>query len=223
MLKEADCRATVLRVPTIHHAISLGLECRAAYQLRRVFRACSPSGVFDWQITPAAALTTYIENDLRGMFDLSDLYIDEQNIVSHRVLGTRHQHEFPEDVTEETLPLLYPRARQRHDYLCEKFRRLVRGTQPILFAVCAHRRVEAQADMPAIIELIRRRNPSRSHYFLVEPAGGQIGPNWMGNDEVWNAALRPYSVPVSAKIRARLALYARPRVATLPRVLKRAL
>lgn len=150
------------------------------------------------------------------MFELADLYIGDKNLVRNRKYDTVHQHEFPEDVTAETLPLLYPRARQRHDYLCNKFRRLVCGTEPILFAVCTHRRVEAQADLPAAIDLLRKMNPAGNFYFLAEPDGGQLGANWMGDDRVWDAALEPYHVPAAAKIRARLALYARPQVAKLP-------
>lgn len=189
-------------MPTIHFAVSLGVACRTAHQLRRAYGASAPSGVFDWQITPVKALVQYLAHDLRGMFDLGDLFVDENGIVCHRRLGTRHQHEFPGDVTEDTLPALYPRARQRHEYLCDKFRRVVAAGSPTLFAVATHFRTEAEAAMPEIARLVRRMNDGAPFHFLFEPPEGYSETDWRGNDKAWDDALEPYRVPRAVRVKA---------------------
>lgn len=136
------------------------------------------------------------------MFDLADLHIDESNIVCHQKLGTRHQHEFPEDVTAAMLQILYPRARQRHEYLCEKFRRLVAAGSPTLFVVATHFRSEAEAAMPEIVRLVHRMNEGAPFHFLLEPVEGYSESTWMGNDKAWDDALRPYSVPSEVRLKA---------------------
>lgn len=202
-------------MPAIYYAVSIGLECRAAYQLKRVFKAACPSGVFNWQITPPSALAAYFENNFRGNFELPDLYVERETaVVVHRRLGTRHQHEFPPDVTERTLPTFYDQARRRHEYLSEKVRRLLASPRPLLLATCRHHDIEAN---PVVVEaLVRKARKSRPFYLLHEPPGGDVGADWRGSDEVWDDALRPFVVPGIAKVWSRLQLYVRPKLAVQP-------
>lgn len=202
-------------MPSIFYAASIGLECRAAFQLKRVFRASCLSGVFNWQITPPAALAAYFASDFRGNFELSDLYVDQETgVVVHKRLGTRHQHEFPTDVSEQTLPSLYPIARQRHDYLSGKMRRLLASPLPVLFATCRHHNIEA--DHQEVAALIRKARGSRPFYLVQEPQHGDVGADWRGNNQAWDDALKAYRLPAAAKVWSRLQLYVRPTLAKQP-------
>lgn len=206
-------------MPAIHYAISFGQQCRPRYQLKRVFRAACASGVFDWQITPAPTVLAYLAEDFSGMFELDDLYVNPATgFVTHRTFGTVHQHEFPEGVTDETLTMYYDRSRRRHDYLCSKLRRLLSGTHPLLIAVAPNR---DGFDIRLLDEALTRFNPRGTFHLLQEPEGGGTGEDWRGSNEIWDVALRPYTVPALAKARALCQRLVRSSVANFPRFAQR--
>lgn len=204
------------RMPIVHYAISFGLQCRAKYQLKRVFHASCPSGVFDWQETPVAAAVAYLENDFQGMFEQADLFVDStKRHVVHRTLGTTHMHEFPEGVTDKGIHLYYARARRRHDYLCEKLRRILRSEHPILIAIAPNH--NDPLDLPALREALARYNPRGRFHFVVEPEAGAAGGDWRGDSATWDAALRPFSVPGRIRVLAQLRRLVRRPLTNLPR------
>src|ERR1035437_9466270 len=95
-----------------YEPIGLGYSCEVKYQTARaLFSRKFPDGaeedfrrmlmtpeygqrnferhIFDWQITPFAAVLEYLGSDFQGVFERADLYVDNGE-VTHRVLGTRH-------------------------------------------------------------------------------------------------------------------------------------
>jgi hypothetical protein len=205
-------------MPTVHYAISFGLQCRVKYQLKRVFRAASPSGVFDWQETPVATVIAYLENDFRGMFEQADLFVDPgRGHVAHRTLGTTHMHEFPSGVTNETIHLHYERARKRHDYLCGKLRKILRDRHPVLVVVAPNHGAPYPVDVPALREALRRFNPKGTFHFLVEPEAGALQGDWRGNNGAWDDILRPFTVPRLVRAGAQFRRYFRRPLSALPR------
>jgi hypothetical protein len=78
----------------VRAAISLGPNCRGKYHLHRVFADASPSGVFDWQVTPVEAIHCYLRQDFAGLFERADLVV-RTGVVWNARYGTSHQHEFP--------------------------------------------------------------------------------------------------------------------------------
>src|SRR5262245_1840069 len=111
-------------------AISIGLNCRARYQLKRVYGdgPWCPAGVFDWQISRLSSVGKYLRHDFAGAFELADLQIVKGEVQNVR-FGTRHPHEFPEHVTPESLAHHYAEARSRHDHLATKTRTVLEGSQ----------------------------------------------------------------------------------------------
>lgn len=207
-----------LRMPIIHHAISFGLQCRAKYQLKRVFRAASPSSVFDWQETPCAAVIDYLERDFRGLFEQGDLFVDATTRhVTHRTLGTTHMHEFPADVTNETIYLYYDRARRRHDYLCGKLRSILRSRHPVLIAIAPNHSDPNPIDLPALKGALARFNPKGTFHFVVEPTAGAVAGDWRGDNGTWDAILRTFTVPTWVMAGALLRRYFRRPLSALPR------
>jgi hypothetical protein len=144
--------------------ISLGYACEVKHQIarwasREAGRPAPEAGtdeyrqnrlvrhLFDWQITPIYAAIAYLEQDFRGVFELEDLELTgDSDVVRHRVLQTRHPHEFlPADgseATEQTLRDLYPDARRKFDYLAERFRRRLQSKAPTLF-ITTHSREDS--------------------------------------------------------------------------------
>lgn len=138
--------------------VSLGYSCQVKYQLsRELYRRLHPDGeeedfrrmlmtpelgqrtferhVFDWQITPFAALMAYLENDFRGVFEREDLVVDGSE-VAHRTLRTRHPHDFrPVDgvLDDAVIDAQYPAARAKFEHLADKFHRHLRAPGDFLY------------------------------------------------------------------------------------------
>ena len=184
-------------MPAIDYALSLGPNCRAKYHLRRRFGFGSPNCVFDWQVTPPAALQAYIEQDFNGMYERDDLYI-KNGCVFNRRYNTSHQHEFPRGTTEQTLSEHYPAARARHDYLYQRTRSLLRGHARLLLAFS---RPISDDTSQSLRKTLRGYSPHLRFEWLQEPEGGADGNDWTGNSAVWDALLAPYSLGVVQKAR----------------------
>lgn len=208
--------------------ISLGYACEVKHQIARWASKntarVAPEGtdeyrqnrlvrhLFDWQITPVDAAIIYLEQDFRGVFELEDLELTgDSDVVRHRILKTRHPHEFlPADgseVTEQTLRDLYPDARRKFDYLAERFRRRLQSRTPTLF-ISTHSR-EDSVLRRAVEALEARRSGAPTKLLVVFDqeewaAGDDVGgklirdwreaatPNkpardtWQGPDEAWD-------------------------------------
>ena len=169
------------------YAISVGKNCRCAYQLRRFFgREAAPSTVFDWQLTRRRSLLAYIERDFEGIFNLADLAYDERHrAVENTRFGTRHRHEFPVDVTSPAaIAEHYETARSRHDYLAKKTLGLFRGRHALLF--CFSEPVTTVARWRLTLAL-RLKYPQLRFRLL----GGAVDvlddpEQWRGTDAVWD-------------------------------------
>lgn len=173
----------------VHAAVSLGPNCRGKFHLQRVFGAASPNGVFDWQVTPAAAIHRYLEQDFEGMFERADLLI-RSGVVWNGRHQTSHQHEFPRGLTDDQLDLLYPSARARHDHLCRRTRALLRQRGPLLLVFS---RPVATEMIEELARGVSRYNPRLAFHLLAEPIEGSIG-DWTGDTEVWNSMLSRFSI-----------------------------
>jgi hypothetical protein len=165
-------------------AVSLGQWCQTASQLRRQFGLpyCS-SGVFDYQITPPEAVIE--KRDFRGMFNREDLIFDGTFVCNARY-KTRHDHEFKNGLDAD-----YEQARKRHDYLCDKLRRVVLGTTATLLVLQTENSEDVAREVSNVISKINRDLPFR----VVAVARPDIPPSrpeaaWEGNDDYWRDVLR---------------------------------
>jgi hypothetical protein len=182
--------------------ISLGPVCTSKYQARRILAGRqgiqvdvrlrtsvpgSPSGIFDWQITPVPALFEYLRNDLKGMFELDDLMLEGQQVLNAR-FGTLHPHEFPKLSDKRDIAACYPVARSRHNYLCSKVRAGLTDDVPTLFL---YSKALSEAEYSQLSELVRAYNPRKRIHLL---AVGDESVGWMGQDALWDRALGPYRI-----------------------------
>ena len=224
-----------------YEPISLGFSCEVKYQLSRaLFVRKFPDGeenefrnmlmspeygqrnferhIFDWQITPFAAVLEYLERDFQGVFERADLVIEGGEVV-HRRLGTRHPHEFRarEGVLDEAVvDAAYPAARAKFEHLAAKFRTHLTKPGPFLY-VCKEIRIYDEA--VRLMRLLGAR--SADHRFkvlfvgyegedqMLDALAGEVFKAWMpaavdkspaqqweGDNGAWDKMLEPWSLVV---------------------------
>ncbi|WP_156342832.1 hypothetical protein [Devosia sp. A16] len=181
----------------VRAAISLGPNCRGKHHLLRVFGDASPSGVFDWQVTPPEALQCYLRQDFAGLFEREDLVVKE-GVVWNARYRTSHQHEFPRGLTAAELDAHYPAARARHEHLCRRTRSRLRGRGPLLLVFSRPVPGEVVAGVRAAVS---RYNPRLTFHLVAEPPEGAVG-DWTGSAEVWDALLAPFRIGPLDRLRA---------------------
>jgi hypothetical protein len=157
--------------------MSIGPTCRSAYHLRRRLNGEVVRGVFDWQVTPTAALVQYLERDFSGVLDFLDLEQTPLGVRNKR-LDTLHPHLF-----RGPFPLSYPEARATHDRRCARTRDVLRADTPLVLCLS-----DPGQDEAVISAALRKYNP-RLRYRFLSPVGGADGPDWRGNFVAWDEAL----------------------------------
>lgn len=226
-----------------YEPISLGYACEVKYQLSRaLFRRKYPDGqeldlrrmlltneygqrnferhIFDWQITPFAAVLDYLERDFQGVFERKDLFLNAAGEVEHRRLGTRHPHDFKPmgGLTEASIDQGYAQARSKFDHLARKFLDHLTRPGPFLYVF---REVRIYDEAVRLIDLLKRKNPAHDFKVLFvghpgetdqwmtalestvfkawAPLGAPAKPadrQWEGPDEGWDAMLADWTLTV---------------------------
>jgi hypothetical protein len=221
--------------------ISLGYSCEVKYQTARaLFSRKFPDGteedfrrmlmtpeygqrnferhIFDWQITPFAAVLEYLESDFRGVFERRDLHVEDGEVV-HRRLKTRHPHDFHavDGVLDEAaIDAGYAHARGKFDHLAAKFRAHLLRPGPFLY-VCKEIRIYDEA--VRLTQLLRARSPDHAFRLLFVGYDGEdqmldalkdevfkawipaiadkpAGREWEGDNARWDQILRPWPLSV---------------------------
>ncbi|MDB5538415.1 MAG: hypothetical protein JWQ89_142 [Devosia sp.] len=162
------------------YAMSIGPTCRAAYHLRRCLGPAAIKGVFDWQVTPAAAFVKYLERDFSGLLDFLDLEQTSEGVRNIR-FDTLHPHGFT-----GPLPLAYPEARARHDHLCARTRAALKGPAGLVLWLSDPISLEDEAMMS---NALRFYSPDLVYRVARAPRAGSDGPDWRGNNAEWDVAL----------------------------------
>lgn len=181
----------------------LGPTCRSKFQIKRFYgKHIAKRGVFDGQITPESALVFYLKADFRGVFERSDLVIDENGVVTNSRTGTKHPHEFPKNATEEDLHSHYWMARRKHDDRCSATRSSLTNKVASLLVLGAPVSVETRL---AIADYIASASP-RKRYLIIEEALDR-SEDWWGTDAVWDEFLSPYEVQPTYTAKVEYELY----------------
>jgi hypothetical protein len=222
--------------------VSLGYACDLKYQIsRNLYFRIHPSHterqfrnmlfrwqrcpsffrrhIFDWQITPFAAMCAYIRNDFQGVFERADLHVGEDGNAHHRSLLTIHPHDFSKGpdgrVTEAIIDAEYAQVRSKFDFLADRFRRHLETPGPCLYVVGE---IRPLAEVEGLIDLLKSRNLDRRlHLLLVDKDGavnqvlsrlrGTVSKGWLphgcdkpadrqweGRDDAWNAILDRFPI-----------------------------
>ncbi len=226
-----------------YEPISLGYSCEVKYQLSRaLYERKFPDGddfnlrrmlltdeygqrsferhIFDWQITPFAAVLEYLERDFQGVFEREDLFLNADGEVEHRRLGTRHPHDFKPmgGLTEALVDQGYARARSKFDHLARKFLEHLERPGPFLYVF---REVRIYDEAARLIELLKGRNPAHDFKILFVGYPGETDQvlsalegevfkawiplaapakpadrQWEGQDGGWDIALKDWPLTI---------------------------
>jgi hypothetical protein len=196
-----DAGEGIMRQQIFQQVVSLGANCRAKYNIQLAFgRYIAPRGVFDWRITPGAAVLEYLSCDFSGVFERNDLDVDQKTgHVCHTSLGVQYVHEFPQGIPEADLDSLYPEAREKHDKMCDTTRQALDNNLSTLFVVGEPHNEDV---LQEIGRALAERCAHKRHMILPSPKG-DYGKNWKGDSEVWKLHLSPYRIdpPIGPKIK----------------------
>jgi hypothetical protein len=190
--------------------VSLGRACQPAHQIRRLF-GVQTAQVFDWIITPDAALRTLLETRLDGFFSRDRLIMGPEACVIDAVTDVRFLHEFPagSDVNAK-----YAEHAPRFEMLTERWRALMASRRRVLFI-----RQHAWDPDPRDTAIRLRRTldavaPELNYklLYLTEHDEAPWGeerifnrrlsqpdvPDWRGDDHAWSALLDEFGSPAGA-------------------------
>jgi hypothetical protein len=198
--------ATILNQRVFQQVVSLGPNCRAKQHMKQNFGdRITRRGVFDWQVTPGGALLEYLRRDFHGMFERADLAVIAGKVTNLRY-GTEHPHEFPIEVTEAQLDLLFPAARKAHDGWCRVSQDMIADSLTTLFILGLPVPNEVADEFRAHVQ---RVNPRKRFELLLSPVGDVAewrGDAWKGDAELWVRHLSQFQIcpPLSARLRHQL-------------------
>lgn len=183
--------------------VSLGRDCQAAYQLRRIL-GIDRANVFDWLVTRDPGLLTHIETGLHGFFAPESLITDAKGIVRDRVTATTFPHEFPSGADFATA---HAKAAPRIAALVSRWQALVASDRSALF-IRLHgwtgRPLHSAEALRDTLRLAAPRLRFRLLYLTTpdihsptpdtpdlihRPLAQPDPPDWRGHDAAWQAIL----------------------------------
>jgi hypothetical protein len=189
--------------------VSLGEQCKTAYQIRRI-TGDNNSGVFDWLVTPFDSLITLIETDFAGFFDLANLQPRSTGRgVTDTSTEVEFHHHFPHDDAGQTIEAeigpQYPKQRQKFDYLQSKWRELAyadsllfvrSGVYPLqgpqrLYQSLQKRFPRAHVRLLMVSQHDPQEDGHEGNIILctVKNDVGHAPNGWRGRDEGWDSVL----------------------------------
>lgn len=162
------------------HVVSLGPDCLPAMQAQQYFpRDLFSGGLFNFQITPLPSLREYFARDFHGMLERADLRC-VNGAVQNMKFGTVHPHQFLNGIDQG-----YAAARERHDYLCAKMRRLLNVPRPVLLITHSH---DISATGKEVDAMLRAYNPHLDYQLICVPDAVRDQQLWSNLLPLWQTA-----------------------------------
>ena len=189
--------------------VSLGFRCRTGFRLRQYF-GVSETYPFDWWIISAEGVLDFLADwDVDRLFDADAMEVfltgDGVGWIDQPRYGVRFFHDFPKVGKLMTLHWRdhLPDARSRTAHLMDKFRKLDRPGERILFV---REMAPWETLSPPLLERlrgeIRRALPlADCHFLLISPDGAAVDgweplkiddpaqEPWTGDQGLWDSAL----------------------------------
>ena len=191
--------------------VSLGRACQPAYQIRRVTGA-QTAHVFDWIITPDAALRTLVESRLQGFFARERLQMGPEECVVDAVSDVRFQHEFPPGAD---IDAKHAEHAPRFAALVARWRELSASRRRVLF-IRQHawdpdpretaQRLRRALDLAApalaytLLYLTETETPPWGEARIVNRHLRQPAPyDWRGDDQAWSELLAEFATSPASR------------------------
>lgn len=181
--------------------VSLGRGCQPAHQIRRLDPG-AVAHVFDWIVTPDAALVEFIAGDLDGFFARERLEMGPENCIIDRETKTQFLHEFP---AGSDFDLQFAKNAEKYAALLQRWRDLLASEQTVLFVrqhawdenLCATAvrlrdtiAVKAPRLRFSLLYLTATDEPDWGERGIMNRRLLQPSPYvWTGDDEAWEALL----------------------------------
>ena len=114
--------------------ISLGNNCEAGFQIRRVL-GYDRSSFFNWNITPVSALLSLLESDFLGILEANNLRHREHDLFEDRShnYALHAEFSFPNINGDGLFLTKLTSLREKSEYLVSKFRQLSHYGQTAFF------------------------------------------------------------------------------------------
>lgn len=148
------------------HYQSLGINCEAAFQFRRVL-GVDHSALFQWNVTPIPVLKAMLASDLKGLGRRENLiYEGNGSLVRDRAFNYHFHWDgdwtlFPDRVPE----IDYKNNIEKLAYLARKFDETLASGEPIVFFYTCQEPNTAE-DLVEVAGLLRKR-AARAKFMLV--------------------------------------------------------
>ncbi|MBL8548215.1 MAG: hypothetical protein JNL81_17265 [Hyphomonadaceae bacterium] len=181
--------------------VSLGRGCQPAHQIRRLNPGAT-AHMFDWIVTPDAALISFIAADLEGFFVRERLEMGPENCIIDRATKTQFLHEFPAGCSFDAQ---FANNADKYAMLARRWRELLASEQTILFVRQHAWDEDLRASATRLRDTIAAKAPRLRFSLLYltatdEPDWGEAGiinrrltqPNpyvWTGDDLAWETLL----------------------------------
>ncbi|WP_196491514.1 DUF1796 family putative cysteine peptidase [Burkholderia diffusa] len=116
------------------HYMSLGVNCEAAFQFRRVLGR-DRSSFFNWNVTPAETLEKLLENDFSNLALAENMQFDGNGTLVRDKLYDYHFHWIGQNfhLINDRMSEEYRSNYARLHYLADKFRKTLRSGGRIAF------------------------------------------------------------------------------------------
>lgn len=161
-------------------AISVGFNCQSRYHISRVLfdrnkKYSSESficneqnstnydfGTFlwDWQVNPLSTIINILNNKFENIFNLENLEIvtkGDFQCVLDKAIGSLHYHTFEKlhkgIGTYDDLIKVYPKAKEKSDYLVRKTYSVIKSNKKILFVLTGCHKL---SDINLLIEALKK-------------------------------------------------------------------
>jgi hypothetical protein len=187
--------------------VSIGSRCQTAYQLRRFF-GDEESQFFDWLFVRPASVRRLIENDFDSFINENQLTPQIRISPTLRPYRLIYQQRYDVEIlhdmpTDDTFVSTIEQARQKYEFLADRWRTLMRSGEPVVF-VSFEFPVSAVDELYMAIQAAysdlefwclavcpdqtttRSANPK----VLVKSILKQLDPDdWQGDDSEWDRIL----------------------------------
>lgn len=185
--------------------VSLGRGCQPAHQIRRL-DAGAVAHVFDWIVTPDAALVNFIAADIAGFFARERLEMGPENCIIDRETKTQFLHEFP---AGSDFDVQFEKNVGRYAMLAERWRALLASEQSVLFVRQHAWDADLRATATRLRDTLAAKAPRLRFSLLYLTAGDEpdwhergiinrrlnqpVPYEWTGDDAAWETLLNEAS------------------------------
>lgn len=182
------------------HYISLGENCEAAFNFRRVVGK-DISYYFNWLVVPIDALIKIVSDDFEGDFERGNLYYkgEQVSMITDRKYNISHHNPFKEIdgvLSGAAFDDLYGKHVEKLALFKRRFRAVAKSQMFVLYFIKASDLTGAKNDVRSksrmFRDLMRKQYPSHKFHIVVLQERGRFEPQW-NDDGIFNRYLERFA------------------------------